>query len=121
MCRRFFDPAVYNIILMDQRGCGASTPSACIVDNTTDDLVDDMERLRKHLGFSSWLLFGGSWGVTLALAYSVRHPERCAHLHGSYMSLRTKSTTVACRRPRSPIGTKTCDCATCTLSTMTVM
>ncbi len=76
--RRFFDPKVYRIIIFDQRGCGRSTPHADIVDNTTDHLVDDMERLREHLGIDRWLLFGGSWGSTLALVYGTRLPERCS-------------------------------------------
>jgi proline iminopeptidase len=76
--RRFFDPQVYRIVIFDQRGCGRSTPHADLVDNTTDHLVDDMERLREHLGIERWLLFGGSWGSTLALVYGVRRPERCS-------------------------------------------
>lgn len=76
--RRFFDPAAYRIIVFDQRGCGRSTPHADVIDNTTQNLVADIERLRRHLGIPRWLLFGGSWGSTLALAYGTRHPERCA-------------------------------------------
>jgi proline iminopeptidase len=75
--RRFFDPAFYRIVIFDQRGAGRSTPVASIVDNTTADLVADMERLRILLEIDSWLLFGGSWGSTLALAYGEAHPERC--------------------------------------------
>jgi proline iminopeptidase len=78
--RRFFDPKHYRIILFDQRGCGKSTPHACLDENTTWDLVRDMEQLRKHLGLEKWLVFGGSWGSTLSLAYSETHPERCTHL-----------------------------------------
>jgi len=74
--RRFFDPAHYRIILFDQRGCGKSRPSAELRDNTTWDLVQDMERIRQHLGIERWLLFGGSWGSTLALAYAITHPAR---------------------------------------------
>lgn len=74
--RRFFDPAHYRIILFDQRGCGKSLPSAELRDNTTWDLVQDMERIRQHLGIQRWLLFGGSWGSTLALAYAITHPAR---------------------------------------------
>ena len=74
--RRFFDPASYRIVLFDQRGCGRSTPHASIDENTTWDLVEDMERLRQHLGIDRWVVFGGSWGSTLALAYAERHPER---------------------------------------------
>lgn len=78
--RRFFDPAAYRIILFDQRGCGKSTPYASLEENTTWDLVADMERLREHLGISQWMLFGGSWGSTLALAYAQTHPERVTTL-----------------------------------------
>jgi len=78
--RRYFDPAYYRIILFDQRGCGKSTPHAELTDNTTWDLVADMEKLREHLSIDNWLVFGGSWGSTLALAYSESHPERVTHL-----------------------------------------
>jgi len=74
--RRFFDPAHYRIILFDQRGCGRSLPSAELRDNTTWDLVQDIETIRQHLGLGQWLLFGGSWGSTLALAYAVTHPAQ---------------------------------------------
>ncbi len=73
--RRLFDPARYRIVLFDQRGCGRSTPHAELRCNTTWDLVADMEALRTHLGISRWMLFGGSWGSTLALAYATRHAE----------------------------------------------
>ncbi|QSQ13298.1 prolyl aminopeptidase [Myxococcus landrumensis] len=78
--RRFFDPSAYRIILMDQRGCGRSTPHACLEENTTWDLVEDLERLRLHLGIERWMLFGGSWGSTLSLAYAQTHPERVTEL-----------------------------------------
>jgi proline iminopeptidase len=78
--RQFFDPAAYRIVLFDQRGCGQSTPHACLEDNTTWALVADMERLRAHLGIDRWQVFGGSWGSTLALAYAVTHPERVTEL-----------------------------------------
>jgi proline iminopeptidase len=78
--RRFFDPRRYRIVLFDQRGSGKSRPHACLVDNTTWDLVADIERLRAHLGIERWLVFGGSWGSTLALAYAQTHPERVTHL-----------------------------------------
>jgi proline iminopeptidase len=78
--RRFFDPKRYRIVLFDQRGCGKSRPHASLIDNTTWDLVADMEKLREHLGIESWLVFGGSWGSTLALAYAQTHPERATHL-----------------------------------------
>ena len=74
--RRFFDPASYRIILFDQRGCGQSRPHASLVENTTWHLVADIEALREHLGVERWLVFGGSWGSTLALAYAQKHPQR---------------------------------------------
>jgi proline iminopeptidase len=78
--RRYFDPAFWRIVLFDQRGAGRSTPLADITDNTTQHLVSDLERLRKHLGIGKWLLFGGSWGSTLALAYAEAHPQHCLGL-----------------------------------------
>jgi proline iminopeptidase len=74
--RRFFDPEHYRIILVDQRGCGRSTPLGEVRENTTDDLVDDIEALRNHLGIVKWHVFGGSWGSTLALAYAIKHASR---------------------------------------------
>ena len=74
--RRFYDPSFWRIVLFDQRGAGRSTPHADVTDNTTQHLVDDMERLRAHLRIDRWLLFGGSWGSTLALVYAEAHPER---------------------------------------------
>ena len=73
--RRYHDPSRYRIILFDQRGCGRSAPHASLENNTTWDLVEDMERLRLHLGVDRWQLMGGSWGSTLVLAYAQRHPE----------------------------------------------
>ena len=78
--RRFFDPARYRIILFDQRGCGRSTPHGELIDNTTQHLIADMEALRRELGIARWLVFGGSWGSTLALAYAEAHPEQCSGL-----------------------------------------
>jgi proline iminopeptidase len=75
--RRFFDPGFWRIVLFDQRGCGRSRPNASIEANTTAHLVADMEHLRRHLGVERWMLFGGSWGSTLALAYGETYPERC--------------------------------------------
>lgn len=74
--RRLFDPERYRILLFDQRGCGRSTPHAELAANTTAHLVADIERLRRHLGIDRWLVFGGSWGSTLALTYAETHPER---------------------------------------------
>jgi pimeloyl-ACP methyl ester carboxylesterase len=76
--RRYFDPAFYRIVLYDQRGAGQSTPLGELADNTTAHLVGDLERLRAHLGIDRWLVFGGSWGSTLGLAYAEAHPERVA-------------------------------------------
>lgn len=76
LSRRFFDPSVYRIITFDQRGAGRSTPHASLENNTTADLIDDLEALREHLQIDQWLLFGGSWGSTLALAYAQAHPQR---------------------------------------------
>lgn len=74
--RRFFDPARYDVLLFDQRGCGRSTPHAGLEANTTWHLVADIERLRQLVGCDRWLVFGGSWGSTLALAYAQTHPQR---------------------------------------------
>jgi proline iminopeptidase len=74
--RRFFDPRHYRTILFDQRGCGRSSPHACVENNTTWDLVADIERIRAELGIERWVVFGGSWGACLALVYAVTHPER---------------------------------------------
>ncbi len=83
--RRLFDPEAYRIILFDQRGCGesqphASDPAVSMEHNTTEHLVADMERLREHLGVERWLLYGGSWGSTLILAYAERYPERVSEI-----------------------------------------
>ncbi|HWU63101.1 MAG TPA: prolyl aminopeptidase [Ensifer sp.] len=79
--RRLFDPALYDVILFDQRGCGRSTPHASIDNNTTWHLVADIERLREEImGVDQWLVFGGSWGSTLALAYSQTHPAHVSEL-----------------------------------------
>lgn len=74
--RRFFDPSAYRIILFDQRGCGRSRPRGEVEANATPHLIEDMERLRHHLEVERWLLFGGSWGSTLALAYAIQYPAR---------------------------------------------
>ena len=78
--RRYFDPEVYRVVLFDQRGSGKSTPHASLEDNTTWHLVEDIERLREHLGIKTWQVFGGSWGSTLALAYAETHPDRVHQL-----------------------------------------
>jgi proline iminopeptidase len=78
--RRFFHPDVYRIILFDQRGCGRSKPHASTENNTTWDLVADIELIRKELGIDQWIVFGGSWGATLSLAYAQTHPDRVTNL-----------------------------------------
>lgn len=79
-CRGFFNPEVFRIVMIDQRGCGRSQPYACVEENTTWDLVADIETVRSMLGIEKWLVFGGSWGSTLALAYAETHPERVTGL-----------------------------------------
>lgn len=78
--RRFFHPSKYRIVNFDQRGCGKSTPFASLEENTTWELVADIEKLRQHLGIERWQVFGGSWGSTLALAYAETHPEHVSEL-----------------------------------------
>lgn len=83
--RRYFDPARYRVVLFDQRGCGRSTPPVSdaatgLASNTTHRLMADMERLREHLGVANWLVFGGSWGATLGMAYAQAHPDRVTEL-----------------------------------------
>ncbi len=78
--RRYFDPEVYRVILFDQRGCGRSRPTASVEDNTTWHLVADIERLRTLFGIEDWIVFGGSWGATLALIYAQTHPDRVNRL-----------------------------------------
>ena len=80
MYRQYFNPEKWRIIIFDQRGCGQSIPYAELRENTTWDLVSDIEQLREHLKIEQWVVFGGSWGSTLALAYSQTHPERCQGL-----------------------------------------
>lgn len=89
--RRFFDPEHYHIILMDQRGCGQSLPFGELDGNTTQDLLADMEAIRERLRIDSWLLFGGSWGGTLALLYAQRYPQRVAAmiLRGVFLARQT--------------------------------
>ncbi|MDD4972854.1 MAG: prolyl aminopeptidase [Bacteriovorax sp.] len=78
--RRYFNPEKWRVILMDQRGCGKSTPFAELKENTTWDLVADIEALRDYLSINRWAVFGGSWGSTLALAYAIKHPLQCTEL-----------------------------------------
>ena len=78
--RRYFDPAKYRIVMFDQRGCGKSRPNASLEANTTWDLIADIERLREQLGIEKWVVFGGSWGSTLSMAYAITHPERAQAL-----------------------------------------
>ena len=78
--RRYFDPAVYRVVLFDQRGCGRSRPHASVEANTTWHLVSDIEVIRQTLGIEQFMCFGGSWGATLALIYAIRHPDRVSHL-----------------------------------------
>ena len=80
LSRRFFNPKKYRIILFDQRGCGKSKPHTCLEDNTTWHLIDDIESIRKKLEIEKWLVFGGSWGSTLALAYAQKYPEFVSEL-----------------------------------------
>ena len=77
---RYFDPTKYRVVLIDQRGCGDSTPFACLEENTTWDSVADFEKVRELLGIEKWQVFGGSWGSTLSLSYAVKHPERVTEL-----------------------------------------
>lgn len=77
---RYFDPKKWRLVLFDQRGCGKSTPHAELEQNTTWDLVNDIEKIRAHLGIQTWTVFGGSWGSTLSLVYSQTHPNACTEL-----------------------------------------
>lgn len=79
-CRQYFDAQKWRVVMLDQRGCGKSTPYAELKENTTWDLVEDIEKLRAHLGIETWTVFGGSWGSTLALAYAEMHPARVSGL-----------------------------------------
>lgn len=90
--RRYFDPARYRIILFDQRGCGRSRPHASVEANTTWHLVEDIETIRRLLGIECFVLFGGSWGATLALVYAITHPERARHivLRGVFLASRAE-------------------------------
>jgi len=101
--RQWLDPGRYRIIQFDQRGCGGSTPHASdpatdMSRNTTDHLISDMERLRHHLGVDHWLLFGGSWGSTLILAYAERYPERVSEIVICSVTMTRRSETTALSR-----------------------
>jgi proline iminopeptidase len=89
--RQFFDPQRYRVILLDQRGCGRSTPAGEVRDNDTGRLLDDLEAIRTRLGIERWVVFGGSWGATLALLYAQRHPERVRALilRGTFLARRS--------------------------------
>ena len=78
--RQYFNPKKWRIIIFDQRGCGQSTPHAELKENTTWDLVNDIEEIRKKLNINKWSVFGGSWGSALALSYAIKHPKRCENL-----------------------------------------
>ena len=78
--KRFFDPEKYNIVIFDQRGCGRSLPHGSLENNTTWDLVEDIESLKIKLGIKKWLVFGGSWGSTLSLAYSQTYPNSVSEM-----------------------------------------
>ena len=80
LSRRFFNPKKYRIVVFDQRGCGRSKPHASLEDNTTWHLVDDIESIREKLEIEKWLVFGGSWGSTLSLAYAQKFPDRVSEL-----------------------------------------
>ncbi len=90
--RRYFDPAIYRVVLFDQRGCGRSRPHASVLDNTTWHLVADIEVIRKQLGIDKFVCFGGSWGATLALIYALSHPDRVARLvlRGVFLSTQSE-------------------------------
>ncbi len=110
--RRLFDPARYRAILFDQRGCGRSTPLGEIEANTTAHLVADLERLRAYLGIPAWIVFGGSWGSTLGLAYAQTFPERVLGLviQRATGALRSTMRCASCKtrpRPRSPWWSRT--------------
>jgi len=89
--RRFFNPEIYRVILFDQRGCGRSKPHASVSENTTWDLVEDIERIRTDLGIERWMVFGGSWGATLSLVYAQTHPARVRQIILRGVFLATKA------------------------------
>ncbi len=90
--RRMFDPSHWQIVLFDQRGCGKSKPRASVTANTTDHLIADIEAIRTQLDIDQWLVFGGSWGSTLGLAYGIAHPDRCSGfiLRGIFLGTRAE-------------------------------
>jgi proline iminopeptidase len=90
--RRYFDASVFRVVLFDQRGCGRSRPHASILQNTTWHLIEDIEVIRKALGIERFILFGGSWGATLALIYAITHPDRVSHmvLRGVFLMMKSE-------------------------------
>ena len=108
--RRYFDPTVYRVVLFDQRGCGRSRPHASVSENTTWHLVRDIETIRQELGIDRWILFGGSWGATLALIYAARHPQAvdALVLRGSFKGTRREVVRLLRRFwPAAPTRTET--------------
>jgi proline iminopeptidase len=100
--RKFYNPKKYYIIQIDQRGCGKSEPSLCLENNTTGHLIEDMEKLRTHLGIDKWVVAGGSWGSTLALAYSVKFKQNVLALLLNSIFLNTKEEMSAVYKPTGP-------------------
>ena len=98
--RRYFNPDKWRIIMFDQRGCGKSTPFAELKENTTWDLVDDIEKIRNHLSIDRWVIYGGSWGSTLSLAYSQTYPDSCKALILSFHIHSIRCTVVILLYPR---------------------
>ena len=122
--RRFFDPEFWRVVIFDQRGAGRSRPLGSLEDNTTQDLVSDIETLRRHLGIERWLLFGGSWGSTLALAYAqalsrAGHRLRAARRvpraagGGGVVPARPRRDLSRTRMPRSPASCRRRSATTC--------
>ena len=106
--RRFFDPDKYRLIVFDQRGCGRSLPHACLEKNTTWDLVSDIESIKNLLNIDKWLVFGGSWGSTLALAYSQKHPNSVTEiiLRGVFFSKKAYILQTSEFDPRGSFGVR---------------
>ena len=95
--RQYFDPTKYRIVMMDQRGCGKSTPHAELQDNNTQALVADIEKLREFLGIETWFVFGGSWGSTLSLTYAIHHPDRyIVHFYNGILKCAKTNSALVC-------------------------